>query len=106
VQKTINVSFSINEASGSENMIADYSVRFARQLSSEFRSRAQRVLQARVSPRNLQRIERSLGAVWTADALNAGGFGIALTPVYLDTDGNARAGVDFIRAAVTRDVCK
>jgi len=57
-KSSINVSVSINDASGSENMIADSSVRFARQLSREFRSRAERVLQARVSGR--QRSKRRL----------------------------------------------
>ena len=40
--------------------------------------------------------------------MNATGFGIALTPLYLDTAGNERqrAYVDFIRATVTYEVCK
>jgi len=46
------------------------------------------------------------GTTWTADAVNATGFGIGLTPLYLDTAGNERAYVDFISATVTYDICK
>lgn len=41
------------------------------------------------------------GTTWTPAQVNATGFGVALTPKYLDTGGNARAYVDFISAKVS-----
>lgn len=40
------------------------------------------------------------GSTWLPADVNAEGFGVALTPMYLDTAGNARAYVAFIRATI------
>jgi hypothetical protein len=40
------------------------------------------------------------GTTWTPADVNAPGFGVGLTPLYLLTAGNGRAYVDFIRATV------
>ena len=40
------------------------------------------------------------GTTWTPADVNATGFGVGLTPMYLLTGGNGRAYVDFIRATV------
>ena len=46
------------------------------------------------------------GSNWSPEAVNAASFGVALTPLYLDSAGNGRAYVDFITATVTYDVCQ
>jgi hypothetical protein len=40
------------------------------------------------------------GAEWTAEKVNASGFGIALTPMYLSSGGNSRAYVDFVEITI------
>ena len=46
------------------------------------------------------------GTTWTAATIDASGFGVALTPMYLMSAGNDRAYVDFIRATVYYDTCQ
>jgi hypothetical protein len=105
--KILGISFSINEAAGSENMIADYSVRALANNAVVGLDRGHTTAWTTTFHPEVYGGPSDLwGATWTAEAVNGAGFGVALTPLYLETAGNERAYVDFIRATVTYDVCK
>jgi len=103
----LGISFSINEAAGSADLIADYSVRaMANNLAVGLNRARTTPWNTLFHPEVYGGAADLWGANWTADIVNATGFGIALTPLYLDSAGNERAYVDFIRATVTYEVCK
>jgi len=105
--KILGISFSIREAAGSENMIADYSVRaLSNNLAVGLDRGHTKAWTTEFHPEIYGGAADLWGTSWTADAVNATGFGVALTPLYLDAAGNERAYVDFISATVTYDVCK
>ncbi|MEP7048955.1 MAG: hypothetical protein ABJB12_01320 [Pseudomonadota bacterium] len=105
--KIAGISFAITEAAGSENMIADYSVRALANNAVVGLDRGHSTAWTTTFHPEVYGGATDLwGATWTADAVNAAGFGVALTPLYLDTAGNERAYVDFIRATVTYDTCQ
>lgn len=105
--KILGISFSITEAAGSENMIADFSVRALSNNAAVGLDRGKtKAWTSEFHPEIYGGPADLWGTTWTADAVNATGFGIGLTPLYLDTAGNERAYVDFISATVTYDICK
>ncbi len=104
--KIAGVSFSIKRSAGSENMIADYSVRALQDGAPVGLDRGQTM----AWPSTFQwalygGVSDLWGATWTAEQVNATGFGVALTPLYLDTAGNERGYVDFVTATVSYEVC-
>lgn len=105
--KISGISFSITEAAGSENMIADYSVRALSNGVPVGLDRGHSTAWTTTFHPEIYGGASDLwGTTWTADSINAAGFGIGLTPLYLVSAGNERAYVDFIEATVTYDVCK
>lgn len=105
--KILGISFSIREAAGSENMIADFSVRaLSNNVAVGLDRGKTKAWTTEFHPEIYGGAADLWGTTWTTDAVNATGFGVALTPLYLDTAGNERAYVDFISATVTYDVCK
>jgi hypothetical protein len=105
--KIDGVSFAFNESADSDAAVADFSVHAL----------------AGGSPAGLDRGHTTAwpttfqfesyggasdlwGTTWTSDIVNAADFGVALTPMYLQTAGNARAYVDFVTATVYYDTCK
>ncbi|HYQ04644.1 MAG TPA: hypothetical protein VER96_38485 [Polyangiaceae bacterium] len=105
--KILGISFSINEAAGSADMIADYSVRALANGAAVGLDRGHtKAWTTDFHPEIYGGAADLWGATWTPEIVNAAGFGIGLTPLYLDSAGNERAYVDFIRATVTYDVCK
>ena len=105
--KITGISFAINESAGSANMIADYSVRaLVNNLPVGLDRGHTTAWTTTFHPEIYGGATDLWGTTWTADVVNATGFGIALTPLYLDSAGNERAYVDFIRATVTYDTCK
>jgi hypothetical protein len=104
--KILGISFAITEAAGSANMIADYSVRALANNAVVGLDRGHTTAWPTTFHAEVYGGATDLwGTTWTADAVNAAGFGVALTPLYLDSAGNERAYVDFIRATVTYDTC-
>lgn len=105
--KILGISFSVNEAAGSADMIADYSVRALAGGAPVGLDRGHtKAWTTDFHPEIYGGATDLWGATWTADLVNATGFGIGITPLYLDSAGNERAYIDFIRATVTYDVCK
>ena len=105
--KILGISFSIHEAAGSENTIADHSVRALANNLPVGLDRGHTVAWTSTFHPEIYGGAADLwGATWSAEIVNAIGFGIALTPHYLDSAGNERAYVDFIQATVTYDTCK
>jgi len=105
--KILGISFSINEAAGSADMIADYSVRALANGAPVGLDRGHsKAWTTDFHPEIYGGAADLWGATWTPEIVNAAGFGIGLTPLYLDSAGNERAYVDFVRATVTYDVCK
>jgi len=105
--KILGISFAIREAAGSENMISDFSVRALSNNATVGLDRGHTTAWSTTFHPEIYGGAADLwGTTWTADSVNATGFGIALTPMYLDSAGNDRAYVDFISATVTYDVCK
>ena len=104
--KILGISFSINEAAGSENMVADYSVRAMVNSTAVGLDRGHtKAWSTTFHPEVYGGASDLWGTTWSVDDVNGAGFGISLTPLYLDTAGNERAYVDFIRATVTYDTC-
>jgi hypothetical protein len=105
--KILGIGFSINEAAGSENMIADYSVRaLANGVPTGLDRGHTKAWTSAFHAEAYGGAADLWGATWTPEIVNAAGFGIGLTPLYLDTAGNERAYVDFISATVTYEVCQ
>jgi len=105
--KILGISFTVNEAAGSANMIADYSVRALANGNPVGLDRGHsKAWSTLFHPELYGDLADLWGTTWTADVINAEGFGIAITPLYLDTAGNERAYIDFIRGTVTYDTCK
>jgi len=105
--KIRGISFSINEAAGSANMIADYSVRALANNQPVGLDRGKTTAWTTTFHPEIYGGASDLwGTTWTPDVVNASGFGISLTPLYLDSAGNERAYVDIIRATVTYDACQ
>jgi hypothetical protein len=93
------IAVSINRSADMAELIADYEVKLLRSGSTVGLDRAKTAAWAAVfqyvtygGPSDLW------GVTWTPADLNSTGFGVALTPMYLSTAGNARGYVDFIRA--------
>lgn len=104
--KISGISFAFVEAAGSENMIGDYSVRALANSQPVGLDRAHTKPWTTTFHSEIYGGPADLwGATWTAETVNAASFGVALTPMYLDTAGNERAYVDFVTATVTYDTC-
>ena len=94
---------SINRSADWDSAVADYEVRLVRDAATTVGlDRAG----TKAWPTTFQYADYGgptdrWGTSWTPADVNATGFGVALTPMYLDTAGNARAYVDFVRATVT-----
>ncbi len=105
--KILGISFSFNESADFENVVGDYSVRALANSLPVGLDRAHTTAWTTTFHTESYGGAADLwGTTWTADEVNGPGFGVALTPLYLDSAGNARAYVDFIRATVTYDVCR
>jgi hypothetical protein len=99
--KIEGVAFAVNRSADSTNMIGDYSVRTVRSGQAAGLDRAHSVpWSATFAPAEYGGSEDLWGEEWSTADVNASDFGVALTPMYLDTAGNARAYVDFVEATV------
>jgi len=105
--KISGISFAFVEAAGSENMIGDFSVRALANNQPVGLDRAHtKAWTTTFHPEVYGGPADLWGTTWTTEIVNGASFGVALTPMYLDTAGNERAYVDFITATVTYDTCK
>jgi hypothetical protein len=103
------VRFSFNESADSPDAIGDYSVKALRAGATVGLDRGKSTAWSTGfhysdygGPSDLW------GVPWTALDINSDQFGVSLTPLYLDTAGNARAYIDFVKATVYYDaaLCK
>jgi hypothetical protein len=100
------IAMSINRSADSEGLVGDYEVRLVRDAATTVG------LDRGITkpwPTEFQYADYGgptdlWGTAWTPADVNSTGFGVALTPTYLDTAGNSGAYVDFIRATVTYSV--
>lgn len=99
------ITFSVNRSADGPNTIADYEVKVMRGTSTLGLDRAMTTPWTNTFQyANYGGANDLWGATWTPSEINASTFGVALTPMYLDTAGNARAYVDFVRATVSYTV--
>lgn len=95
------VAFAVNRSADSANMVGDFSVRAVRSGQAAGLDRAHSApWSATFASAEYGGSEDLWGEEWSTADVNASDFGVALTPMYLDTAGNARAYVDFVEATV------
>jgi hypothetical protein len=92
---------SINRSADDATAIADYQVKLVREGATVGLDRAG----TKAWPSAFEYADYggpadAWGGTWKPADVNAAGFGVALTPMYLSTGGNARGYVDFIRGTV------
>jgi hypothetical protein len=98
------IRFSLNEAADSPDSIGDFSVKALKTGAIVGLDRGRSTAWTTDFRYAEYGSERDLwGASWTANDVNATEFGVALTPLYLTSAGNARAYVDFVKARVYYD---
>lgn len=97
----LGIRFAFNEAADSPNAIADQSVKALQNGTVVGLDRGRTT----AWPSAFQYVEYGSstdlwGATWSPELVNSSQFGVALTPMYLESGGNARAYVDFVKATV------
>jgi hypothetical protein len=92
---------SINRSADSANAIADYEVKLIREGATVGLDRGGTIpWPATFAYADYGEPNDRWGTTWAPADVNATGFGVALTPMYLSSGGNARGYVDFIRGTV------
>jgi hypothetical protein len=96
------IAVAVNRSADSANMVADFEVKLVRGGATVGLDRALTIpWSMEFTYVDYGGASDLWGSTWTVADVNASSFGVSLTPMYLDTAGNARAYVDFVRASVT-----